>query len=30
SGLLWVISFMLFVICYGPMLLKARTDGRSG
>jgi uncharacterized protein involved in response to NO len=30
SGLLWVVSFMLFVICYGPMLLKARTDGRSG
>ena len=30
SGLLWMVSFMLFVICYGPMLLKSRADGRSG
>jgi uncharacterized protein involved in response to NO len=30
SGLLWMVSFMLFAICYGPMLLKARADGRSG
>lgn len=30
SGLLWVISFLLFVVFYGPMLTKARVDGRPG
>ncbi len=30
SGLLWLISFGLFSILYGPMLLKARMDGRPG
>lgn len=30
SGLLWVISFLLFVIFYGPMLMKGRVDGRPG
>tara|TARA_R110002167_G_scaffold61728_5_gene174393 strand:+ start:34443 stop:35648 length:1206 start_codon:yes stop_codon:yes gene_type:complete len=30
SGLLWLISFGLFVIFYGPMLLKSRADGRPG
>jgi len=30
SGFLWMISFGLFVVFYGPMLLKVRTDGRPG
>lgn len=30
SGLLWLISFTLFVIFYAPMLLKPRADGRPG
>tara|TARA_R110000744_G_scaffold89750_4_gene174458 strand:- start:35 stop:1240 length:1206 start_codon:yes stop_codon:yes gene_type:complete len=30
SGLLWIVSFTLFIIFYGPMLLKARIDGRPG
>ena len=30
SGLLWIVSFALFVIFYGPMLLKPRVDGRPG
>ena len=30
SGLLWIVSFTLFVIFYGPMLLKPRVDGRPG
>jgi uncharacterized protein involved in response to NO len=30
SDLLWMVSFMLFAICYGPMLLKARADSLSG
>ncbi len=30
SALLWLISFGLFVIFYGPMLIKSRADGRPG
>lgn len=30
SGGLWIISFSLFALLYGPMLLKARLDGRPG
>ena len=30
SGFFWIVSFSLFVIFYGPMLLKARLDGRPG
>lgn len=30
SGFFWIVSFSLFVIIYGPMLLKARLDGRPG
>lgn len=30
SGFLWIVSFTLFIVFYGPMLLKARTDGRPG
>ncbi|SEK73836.1 uncharacterized protein involved in response to NO [Colwellia chukchiensis] len=30
SGLLWLISFALFALIYGPMLFKARIDGRPG
>jgi uncharacterized protein involved in response to NO len=30
SGLLWIVSFTLFVIFYGPMLLRPRADGRPG
>ena len=30
SALLWLISFGLFVIIYGPMLIKSRADGRPG
>jgi len=30
SGFCWLISFGLFTFYYGPMLLKAREDGRPG
>ena len=30
SASLWIVSFTLFIVFYGPMLLKARTDGRPG
>jgi len=30
SGFLWLLSFGLFVVFYGPMLLKSRADGRPG
>ena len=30
SGLLWVLAFTLYVIKFGPMLLKARVDGHPG
>ena len=30
SGALWLLAFGLFVVLYGPMLLKARVDGRPG
>lgn len=30
SGLLWLCSFGLFTVFYGPMLLKPRADGRPG
>ncbi|MGB1261927.1 MAG: NnrS family protein [Cognaticolwellia sp.] len=30
SGGLWLLAFGLFVVLYGPMLLKARIDGRPG
>lgn len=30
SGVLWALAFLLFVIIQGPMLYKARVDGRPG
>lgn len=30
SGFLWLLSFGLFIVYYGPMLLKSRADGRPG
>ncbi len=30
TQLLWVIGFLLFVVVYAPMLIKARVDGRPG
>lgn len=30
SGILWSLSFGLFVVFYAPMLLRARADGRPG
>jgi uncharacterized protein involved in response to NO len=30
SGFFWILAFGLFIIFYGPMLLKARADGRPG
>ncbi len=30
SGLIWIAAFALFVISYGPMLLKPRVDGMPG
>jgi uncharacterized protein involved in response to NO len=30
SGFCWLVSFGIFTFYYGPMLLKAREDGRPG
>jgi uncharacterized protein involved in response to NO len=30
SGTFWALAFLLFALSYGPMLLKARKDGRPG
>ena len=30
SGSLWALAFLLFVLIQGPMLIKARVDGRPG
>jgi len=30
SGTFWVVSFLIFVFTYGPMLIKPRKDGRPG
>lgn len=30
SQVLWIIAFLIFFIIYGPMLIKARADGRHG
>jgi len=30
SGIGWAVAFSIFIVYYGPILLKSRTDGRSG
>ena len=30
SGSFWIVAFLLFAVSYGPMLVKARKDGRPG
>ena len=30
SQVLWIAAFLVFFVVYGPMLIKARTDGRYG
>jgi len=30
SGGFWIIAFVIFIAGYGPMLIKARKDGRPG
>ena len=30
SQVLWIAGFLLFFVVYGPMLIKARVDGRYG
>lgn len=30
SGFFWILAFGLFIVFYGPMLLKVRKDGRPG
>lgn len=30
SQLLWIVAFIIFLFIYGPMLCKARIDGKSG
>ena len=30
SGVMWILAFGAFVVRYGPMLLKARVDGKPG
>ncbi len=30
AGILWVVAYGIFCVCYGPMLLAARVDGQPG
>ena len=30
AGVLWIVAFLIFVVIYTPILLKARVDGRPG
>jgi uncharacterized protein involved in response to NO len=30
AGVAWVIAYGAFIVCYAPILLSARVDGRPG